>query len=55
MVPYFFLKWNGFQFQKSFNSLKEIMRILIKTCKWNTDVLNRKENVTLRSVIIQDY
>jgi len=55
MVPYYFLKRNGFDVQKSFNSLKQIMRILIKTCKWETDALHIKQNVTIRSVIIQDY
>ena len=54
MAPYFFLKRNGFDFQKSFNSLKQIMRILIKTCKWEPDVLHRKQNVTIRSFVIQD-
>jgi hypothetical protein len=46
MVPYFFSeKGTGL----IFNSLKQIMRILIKTCKWETDVLHRKQHVTTRS------
>ena len=53
MVPYFLLKMNGFDLKKSFNSLKQIMRILIKTCKWETEVIHREKG-EIRSVIIQD-